>query len=209
MKHFLTFSLFCSCSSSRFIFYKSQRETKSQITNWSERFSVFKAESFNVAAELKALARRGQQRFIKSVWISGRLETWNMLICVEDVTDFIFIFIFGWTFPLNQQWRGTVFSDRRLANSLFSRITMSFLMESRWATICCRAISCQQNRLHHVTEYIYFTPGSCSTTQTFYRHVVLTGQQHYKHDDLIEYDALVWIKPADRIWRSLTKVNLA
>lgn len=37
--------------------------------------------------------------------------------------------------------RRTVFSDRRLANSLFSRITMSFLMESRWAMICCTAIS--------------------------------------------------------------------
>lgn len=39
---------------------------------------------------------------------------------------------------------GTMFSDRRLANSVFSRITMSFLMESRWAISCWTAISLQR-----------------------------------------------------------------
>lgn len=38
----------------------------------------------------------------------------------------------------------TMFSDRRLANSVFSRITMSFLMESRWAMSCWTAISLQR-----------------------------------------------------------------
>ena len=77
------------------------RESKrNKITNWSEN-SVFKAESFTAAAELKALAHWGcQYRFIKSVWVSGLLETRIKFSCVEDVTDFIFIF--GWTFPLNQ-----------------------------------------------------------------------------------------------------------
>lgn len=37
----------------------------------------------------------------------------------------------------------TMFSERRLANSVFSRITMSFLMESRWPMSCWTAISLQ------------------------------------------------------------------
>lgn len=45
---------------------------------------------------------------------------------------------------INRKFKtGTMFSDRRLANSVFSRITMSFLMESRWAMSCWTAISLQ------------------------------------------------------------------
>lgn len=129
--------------------------------------------------------------------------------------------------PTRGQWRGTVFSDRRLANSLFSRITMSFLMESRWATICCSAISCQHNRLHHVTEYIYFTPVSCSTTRTdlvTLQIITLTitgcfcdflrtrgSDRTATLQTWWSYRTwwLLWIKQANRIWKSLTKVNLA